>query len=175
VRAIALGEGVGAPVVTTAALDRWPVEFDEAWEVSLVNLRARFGHDSVEEMKGAAGIFALIDGRAPGSSGALAMESLFASEEIEHGVVFAVPRSETLLTLPVTPGSGAMGLGALVQATHALVAESEGWLSDQIFWWRAGGVEHLLMTAIFESRARRVHIEAQGAVEELLRLLGVVE
>lgn len=191
IRALAIGEGVGAPVVTTATLDQWPVDFDEAWAVAMTNLRARLGPDSLEAMtpsppqppphpphppaqRNPTGVMALNDARLPGSSGALSLGTLFPEAPVSLGVVFALPLVRMTLALPVEPGSGVTGLAALVQLTHSLAVDRRDRLSDQVYWWRRGGVVHLPMTTVVEERSRRVHLEAEGSVGELLRILGVV-
>jgi hypothetical protein len=175
IRAIAIGDGVGAPVVTTPMLDSWGAEFDEVWSWSTANLADRLSPESLDELEGAPGVLAMADGQIPASSGVFVLERLCPDAEADLGVVFSTPRIETLLALPVEEGAGVDGLAGLVQATHALAAESQGVLSDQIFWLRGGATIHLPMTAIVESQSRRVHMESAGPVEELLRLLGVVE
>lgn len=175
IRAVAIGDGSGAPVVTTAMLDCWDAEFDSVWSAAIENLGYRLGPESLDELEGAAGVLAMADASTPASSGVFILDRMCPEAGHGEGVVFATPQSETLLALPVEEGSGVDGLAGLVQATHALAAEGAGALSDQLFWWRKGDVVHLPMTAIVESQSRRVHMESAGPVEELLRLLGVVE
>lgn len=174
-RAIAIGDGPGAPVVTTAMLDAWGAEFDELWAAAIENLSYRIGPESLDELEGAPGVLAMADALTPASAGTFIIDRLCPEAGNGEGVVFATPRPETLLALPVEEGAGVEGLAGLVQATHALAAEGAVVLSDQVYWWRNGAVLHLPMTAIVESQSRRVHMESAGPVEELLRLLGVVE
>ena len=174
-RAIAIGDGAGAPMVTTPMLDRWDAEFDEIWSTALANLSYRMGPESLDDLEGAPGVLATADALTPASSGVFVLDHLCPEAALDEGVVFSTPRAEALLALPVEQGAGVDGLAGMVQATHALAAEASGVLSDQLFWWRDGEVTHLPMIAIIESRSRRVHMESSGPVEELLRLLGVVE
>ena len=175
IRAVAIGDGTGAPVVTTAMLDAWGAEFDHVWTSAIENLGYRIGPETLDELEGAPGVLALADALTPASAGVFIIDRLCPEAGHGEGVVFATPRPETLLALPVEEGAGVDGLAGLVQATHALAAEGAGVLSDQVYWWRDGEVLHLPMTAIVESQSRRVHMESAGPVEELLRLLGVVE
>lgn len=175
IRAIALGDGLAAPLVTTAILDQWQVTFDEVWESAERNLLDRLTPDTFDDVAQAVGLKTLVDVRTPGSSGAFVVADLCPEAAEAEGVVFSVPRAETLLALPVEPDSGMEGLAALVQATHALVTEADDVLSDQLFWWNRGTTVLLPMTLVFENGSRRIQIEADGPVGRLLHILGVID
>lgn len=173
-RAIALGPEPGAPLLTTALLDRWPVDFDEAFEIALMNFRRRVGPEHVADVEGAGGVRALLASPEQAAAGALSLSHLIPRGEPGAGVLFSVPHEDVLLLIPVRAGGGAEVLASIVQATVELSAAHGEPLSDQVFWGRGERIDHLPMTLVQERRGQRVHLDAQGPSAELLRLLGAM-
>lgn len=173
--AIAVGGSPRAPLVTTAVLDRWGVDFDTAAQIARDNLAARLGPQNFHEVSDAPGLIALIHDHEQAASGAFVLDHLFPSEFARHGVVFSTPREDVLLALPVTEEGGPDALAAMVRATFAMAHEEGELLSEHIHWWRNGSYIYLPMTAVEEGRSRRIHVEAKGPLEDLLRILGAIE
>lgn len=174
-KALAVGGGRDAPLITTPVLDRWPVDFDDALVVALDNLRRAVGPEQLHVVDGAPGVLALIEPREQAASAALAIDGLIPDHDPALGAVFSVPHDDVLLLLPVEDGGGVDALAAMVQASHSMAAGSERPLSNQLFWWTGARSLHLPMTCVEESGSRRVHLEAQGPIEGLLRILGTID
>lgn len=173
--AIAIGPGPNAPLVTTAILDRWGVEFEDLAIHAAGNLRRRIKPDNLLEVEGSGGLMVLMHDDEQASAAALILDQIIPHRMRRHGIVFAAPTADALLLLPVVEGSGADGLAATVQSCYSMARDCDDPLSEQVFWHQGGKVHVLPMTAVEDRRSRRIHIEARGVLEELLRILGVVE
>lgn len=173
--AIAIGPGPNAPLVTTAILDRWGIEFEELAIRAAGNLRRRIKPEHLLKIEGSAGLMALMHDEEQASAAALILDQIIPNRMRRHGIVFAAPTADALLLLPVVEGGGADGLAAMVQSCFSMARDCDEPLSEQVFWLRGGEVRVLPMTAVEDRRSRRIHIEARGVLEELLRVLGVVE
>lgn len=175
--AVAIGSGPGSPLVTSAHLDVWGTEFEPLRQEAVQSLTKMLGKENLREVEDADGVLALVSEAEQAASGALILDHIapIGSRAAEFGVVFSVPHDEVLLLLPIIPNAGPGGLAAIVQATFTMAGALEAPLSDQVFWWRSDAVEHLPMTSIEEGTTRRVHLEAKGPIEELLRILGAID
>lgn len=175
IRAIALGPRDDAPLITTAVLDRWRAEFDDIFARAVSNLANRMTNRHILEVQGAPGLLALLHEREQASSGVFILDRLFPPDLLPHGVVFATPGPEVLLAFPVIEGAGPDGLAAIVQASFSMAHEREEPLSERVFWHRDQRTIELPMTAVQDRKSRRIHIEARGPIEDLLRILGAIE
>lgn len=174
-QAVAIGSGPNAPYVTTALLDRWKADFDDFCAVASHNLSKVITNKHILEVDGAPGLLALLHDDEQASAAVFILDHLFPPDLLPQGVVFAVPAPEVLVVFPVIEGSGPDGLAAIVQASYSLAHEREDPLSEHTFWRREGRVIDLPMTAVHDHRSRRIHIEAKGPLEDLLRILGAIE
>ncbi|MBL0926094.1 MAG: hypothetical protein IBJ11_00375 [Phycisphaerales bacterium] len=183
-RAVSVGSGSarGAWWVTTRHLDDWGVTFEDVMAAAVANARACFGPRSLVPLPSARGVLAMVTPRERSGSAVFVLDTLLPWVDPGVGAVFSVPTDDALLVLPLSPGSGAGPLAELVRVTLGIDAERSAGggetLSDQVFWWhggRAGAIEHVPMTAITERRGQRVHLEAEGTVARLLRLLGEID
>lgn len=161
--------------VTSRLLDRWGLEFADLMMLATGNLSEAFTPDLVCEVSGVEGLLAVMHDREPAASAVLLLDQLIPYEAASLGHVFSTPTEATLLAMPVRTGGGADALALLVQGTYAVAAEQGASLSDQIFWRRDGGTTLLPMTWVEESGSRRVHLEAEGEISDLLRILGEIE
>lgn len=174
-QAIAIGPEWTAPLVTTAVLDRWPVSFEEALDLSLANMRRVVGPDAVHELEDAPGVFAVVHPRETVSSALPIVPSLTPEQPKALGIVAALPVPDVLLLLKVVPRDGVRTLAGLVDATVSMFAQAREPLHDQLVWCREGRLEALVMTFVEERGSRRVQFDAEGAVGELLTILGAVD
>lgn len=174
-QAIALGPRLDAPLVTTAVLDQWEATFERAFADACLNYQQAVTNRDILEVQGAPGLLALLHEREQAASAAFIIDRLFPPDLLPHGVVFAVPGDEVMLAFPVIENAGPDGLAAIVQATFSMSRERQDPLSDRSFWRRAGTIIELPMTAVEDRTSRRVHIEARGPLEDLLRVLGAIE
>lgn len=175
IAAISIGRGTRRQFVTTRQLDSWGLEFEEVFLIAKENLKRVIDTSHLHDVEGAAGLLAVVHEKEPAASAAFILEELLPGIGEAPGVAFSTPSEDALLLLPLEIGGGAAGLAGLVQATYALAAERDEPLSEQIFWRRRGEVVYVPMTWVEEDGSRRVHLESQGVVEELLRYLGEVE
>lgn len=173
--AVSVGCGTKRVFVTTPLLDRWTLEFAEVMAIANQNLGAVLDSSHLHDVDGAAGVLALVHDREPASAGAAIIETIVPDIVDGYGVIMGAPADETLLLYPVEEGAGAAGLAGIVQATFALAVEQAECLSEQLVWRRGNSWELLPMTWVEENGARRVHVEAQGVMRDLLRILGEVE
>lgn len=174
--AVGIGGSRSISFVTTRALDLWGLTFEEVVMIGADNIRRLVSPDDLSEVDGAPGVLALVDSSGEvGASAVLVLDRLIPDASNETGILFSVPGDDACLLLPVRPGAGAASLAAMVQMTYALAAERDLPLSERIFWSRRGRVSSLPMTAVVEGDSRRVHLEASGETEELLRILGELE
>ncbi|HBS29598.1 MAG TPA: hypothetical protein DEB06_09160 [Phycisphaerales bacterium] len=174
-QAIALGPEWTAPLVTSASLDRWPVSFEEALDLALGAMRGAVTPNCVHELEDAPGVAAVVHPHEVVSSALPIVESLLPGQARDLGVVAAVPAPEVLLLLRVVPRDGVRTLAGLVDASLGLYNQSNDPLHDQLVWWRDGRLEPLTMTFVQERGSRRVQFDAEGAVGDLLRILGAVD
>ncbi len=200
ITAVSIGGAGSVSFVTTRSLDAWDLTFEEVLLIGTENIRSLLTPDDLSEVSGpepeasrrakgadqskrptTAGVLAVIDSTGEtGAAASLVLESLLPDADPASGLLFSVPADDATLVLPVIPGAGAASLAGLVQATYALAAEREHPLSEQVFWRRkpGGGAARTVkvpMTSIHEGGSRRVHLEADGVVEELLKILGEIE
>jgi hypothetical protein len=173
--AVSIGGGRNAALVTTPILDAWKAEFPSLMGAACANLSRIFSTENLHEVTSAPGVLALIHRDEQAAAGAFILNTLFPPEFAVEGVLFSTPREDVLLTLPVSPGAGPGGLAALVQATFTMAHERAEPLSDRVYWWRKDGALYLPMTTVEHGRSRRIHLEAQGPMEHLLRILGAIE
>lgn len=177
-RAIALGPRGDAPLVGTEALDLWGADFEDVFAGACENFAAAATNKNILEVQGAPGLLALLHEREQASASPFIMDRLFPADLLPNGVVFAVPRAEVFLALPVIENAGPDGLAAIVQAGFSMAREggaASPALSERAFWRRRGEIVELPMTAVEDRKSRRVHIEARGVMEDLLRILGAIE
>ncbi len=179
-KAVALGPGPSAPLVTTQVLDTWPVTFEQALQIAGDNLRSLIGPDDLDAVEGAAGVVALTarsrrTGLEQPAAASLILDRMFPRRGAPNGVVFSLPSEEVLLALPVREAAGVEGLAILVQLTMSLVQENEEPLSEQLFWWRSGSAVPILFTQVEDQRSTRVHLEAHGPNHDLLLILGAID
>ena len=172
---ISIGRGARRQFVTTRQLDTWGLEFEDVLLIAKENLKRVIDTSHLHDVEGAAGLLAVVHEKEPAASAAFILEELLPGIDEPPGIAFSTPSEDTLLLLPLEIDGGAAGLAALVQATYALAAEREEPLSEQVFWRRRGEILYVPMTWVEEEGSRRVHLESQGIVEELLRYLGEVE
>lgn len=175
VAGVTVGSGVRRRFVTTRQLDSWGLEFEEVLLLAKENLKRVINTSHLHDVDGVAGMLAVVHDGEPAAAAALILEDLMPGIDARPGIVFSMPGEETLLLLPLEMGEGAAGLAGMVQATYALAAEREEPLSERVFWRRGGEVVVIPMTWVEEEGSRRVHLEAEGVVAELLRDLGEVE
>ena len=172
---ISVGRGQRRTYVTTRQLDAWGLEFEDVMLIARENLKRAIDTSHLHDVEGAAGLLAVVHEGEPAASAAFILEELLPGIDEAPGIAFSTPSEDALLLLPMEIGGGAAGLAALVQATYALAAEREEPLSEQVFWRHAGEIVFVPMTWVEEEGSRRVHLEARGVVEDLLRYLGEVE
>lgn len=172
---ITVGRGPKRTYVTTRQLDAWGLEFDEVMLIARENLKREIDTSHLHDVEGAAGLLAVVHDSEPAASAAFILEELLPGIDDAPGIAFSTPSEDALLLLPMEIGGGAAGLAALVQATYALAAERDEPLSEQVFWRHAGDIVFLPMTWVEEEGSRRVHLEAKGVVEDLLRYLGELD
>lgn len=188
ITAVSIGAGRTATFVTTKGLDAWGLGFEDVLSLALDNLRALIGPDDLrgaEEdggSEGTEGVHTLSDPTLEtGASASLVLDHLLPELDPQTGALFAVPSDASTVVLPVRPGAGAKALASLVQVVYAIAADQDAPLSETIFWHRpaqgagAPTVIAVPMTSVQENGARRVHLEAQGVVEDLLRVLGEID
>lgn len=182
ITAVSIGAGRTATFVTTRALDTWGLGFEDVLALALNNLRALINPSDLRDADGAAGVLTLTDPTLEtGAAASLVLEHLLPELDPHAGALFAVPSDATTVVLPVRSGAGAKALASLVRAVYAIAAEQDTPLSETIFWHRPakrGGRPDIIavpMTSVQEGGARRVHLEAQGVVEDLLRILGEID
>ncbi|MFM9957378.1 MAG: hypothetical protein ACKVZJ_04845 [Phycisphaerales bacterium] len=187
ISAVSVGAGRSATFVTTRALDAWNLEFDDVMKLAFGNLRRLVGPDDLHDVEsaggggpGAEGVLSLNDpSLETGASAALVIDHLLPESATPEGVLFGVPSLDTFLALPVRRGAGARSLAALVQVVFTMTSQHAEPLSEVVLWRRAtsrgGQTDAVPMTSIHEGASRRVHLEAHGVVEELLRILGEIE
>lgn len=174
-QAIALGPRLDAPLVTTPALDQWHAEFEDVFADACRNYSKEVTNKNILEVQGAPGLLALLHEREQAAAAAFIIDSLFPPDLLPHGVVFAAPGAEVLLAFPVIENAGPDGLAAIVQASFSMSRERDDPLSERAFWKRGGATIELPMTAVEDRKSRRIHIEARGPLEDLLRILGAIE
>lgn len=175
--AVAIGLTPAAPLVTTAILDAWGIEFEQAAERASDNLARVISPVDMVEIPGSSGVLSLRHSLEQSAAGMFILDRLFPPEYAVHGVVFSTPREDALLLLPVSPGGGPDALAAMVQATFTMANEPAKAppLAHHLYWWREGEAVYLPMTAVEDARSRRVHVEAKGPIEDLLRILGAID
>jgi len=173
--AVSVGCGTRRVFVTSHLLDRWELDFEDVMAMANLNLGEVLDSSHLHDVDGAAGVLALVHDREPASAAAGIIESIIPDIADGHGVIMGTPADETLLLYPIEEGSGAAGLAGIVQATFALAVEQAECLSDQLVWRRGKAWDVLPMTWVEENGSRRVHVEAQGIMRDLLQILGEVE
>ncbi len=161
--------------VTSRLLDRWGLEYDDLMMLAIGNLNEAFTPDLVCEVSGVEGLSAVMHDREPAASAVLLLDQLIPCDGPSLGHVFSTPTEATLLAMPVQAGGGADALALLVQGTYAVAAEHSASLCDQIFWRREATTTLLPMTWVEEGGSRRVHLEAEGEISHLLRILGEID
>ncbi|MFG0292837.1 MAG: hypothetical protein ACF8MJ_06750 [Phycisphaerales bacterium JB050] len=184
-RAISIGPGSTASLVRTEELDRWGIEFDRAFAIACDNLRRSILPDDIHEVDQSFGTLAIIHDSEPAAAACFIFDTLLPHWQPESGAVFAIPTEDTCLVLPVMHGMGAEALADFVQMSFNLFGRTEDALCDQLIW--AKGEErngmldprpryhHLPITKVEERGGKRVHLEAVGAMGELLRVLGTLD
>jgi hypothetical protein len=183
ITAVGIGAGRTATYVTTRALDAWGLGFDDVLAMGLSNLRSILSPSDLRDVEGAEGVLAVTDPTLEtGAAASLVLDHLLPEAHTAHGVLFAVPAEDTTLAMAVRAGAGARSLASLVQVVYSIAAETDAPLCETIFWMRSIGprlsdtaVVAIPMTSVQEGGARRVHLEAHGVVEDLLRILGEIE
>jgi len=184
-RAISIGPGTTASLVRTDELDRWGIEFDSAFEHACANLRQSILPDDIHEVDESFGTLAIIHDSEPAAAACFIFDTLLPHWQPESGAVFAIPSEDTCLVLPVMHGMGPEALADFVQMSFNLFGKTSEVLCDQLIWAKGterGGVldpkprfHHLPITKVEERGGNRVHLEAVGAMGELLRVLGAME
>ena len=172
--AVSIGGGTRRVFVTTAQLDRWGLEFDEVVQLAQQNLAAHLDSSNLHDVDGAQGVLALVHDREPTAAAAAIIDTIVPDMTDGHGVILGAPADEMLLLYPVEEGAGASGLAGMVQATFALAGERAECLSEHLVWRRGDAWDVLPMTWVEEGGSRRVHVEAEGVMRDLLRVLGEV-
>lgn len=172
---VAIGSEPGAPLVTTALLDHWGLTFEGIFAASCANMARRVSSNDLLEVQGATGLLALVHDEEESSGAVFILDRLFPKDLLPDGVVVCVPSPEVMLAHPVIRGSGPDGLAAIVQAGYSMASERERPLSEHTIWWREERFEVLPMTTVKDRRSRRIHLEARGPLEDLLRILGAIE
>jgi len=185
VRAISIGSGPTASLLRTEELDRWNIEFDRAFDIACSNLRSSILPDDIHEVDQSFGTLAIIHDTEPAAAACFIFDTLLPHWQPESGAVFAIPSEDTCLVLPVMHGMGAEPLADFVQMSFNLFGRTADTLCDQLIW--AAGTEtnghldptprfrHLPITKVEERTGKRVHLEAQGAMGDLLRVLGTLD
>ncbi len=184
-RAISIGTGPTASLLRTEELDRWNIEFDRAFDLACSNLRSSILPDDIHEVDQSYGTLAIIHDTEPAAAACFIFDTLLPHWQPESGAVFAIPTEDTCLVLPVMHGMGAEALADFVQMSFNLFGRTEDPLCDQLIW--AAGTEtngrldptprfrHLAITKVEEKGGKRVHLEAEGAMGDLLRVLGAID
>lgn len=187
ISAVAVGAGQTATYVTTRSLDAWGLEFEDVFGLAVSNLRALMRPDDLRDVEGAEGVVAVVDPTLEtGAAASLILDHLMpeplSRDEDRHGVLFAAPSMDTTVAMEVRVGAGARALASLVQVVFSVASESESPMSETVMWARRTGarladisVSAVPMASVQEGGARRVHLEAHGVVEELLRILGEID
>jgi hypothetical protein len=177
IHAAAIGPSHAAPLVTSAMLDRWPVKFEDVLMIASENLHASIAERDLHEVAGAQGVLAFVSDHEQAASASFLLDR-FAGEAptiATRGMLFSVPHEALLLLMPVVPASGADALAAMVQTTFQTADAADEPLSESLFWFRGpGDIADLPMTIVTDGKSRRVHLEAKGTLEELLRVLGAI-
>lgn len=173
--AVSIGSGTRRVFATSALLDKWDLEFEDVVQLAQQNLTGALDSSHVHDVEGAPGVIALVHDREPASAAAAIIDTIIPDMTDGHGVIMGTPADEVLLLFPVEEGSGAATLAGMVQATFALTGERAECLSEHLVWRRADSWEILPMTWIEEGGSRRVHVEAEGVMRDLLRILGELE
>lgn len=184
-RAISIGPGATASLVRTEELDRWGIEFDEAFAIACDNLRSSLLPDDIHEVDQSFGTLAIIHDSEPAAPACFIFDTLLPHWQPESGAVFAIPTEDTCLVLPVMHGMGAAALADFVQMSFNLFGRTEDALCDQLIWATGAEIDghldptprfrHLPITKVEERTGKRVHLEAEGAMGDLLRVLGAIE
>lgn len=176
-QALAVGPSHAAPLVTSPVLDHWPVTFDEAAEIARSNLHAAIADRDLHEIAGTPGVLAFVSDHEQAASAAFLIDRFTsdAPKVATRGMVFTVPHEDLLLLLPVVPNAGAEPIASLVHTTFQTATAADDPLSESLFWYRKGDIIELPMTTVTEGKGRRVHLEAKGPLEELLRILGALD
>ncbi|MDX2115886.1 MAG: hypothetical protein SFZ24_09765 [Planctomycetota bacterium] len=174
-QAVAVGGESAAPLVTSQTLDRWGIDFEPLFDQACANLAAVLGPEHLHSVSAAPGVLSLLHDWETVSGAAFVLDALFPRDFAVSGVVFSVPHQNLLLAMPVSPGAGAEGLAGLVQVIYMAADSPAELLSTSVFWWRDGVATYLPMTAVEDGRSRRIHMEARGPLDELLRILGALD
>ncbi|HVZ94685.1 MAG TPA: hypothetical protein VG797_09265, partial [Phycisphaerales bacterium] len=138
-------------------------------------LRARLGSSNLREIEGAPGVHAVVHEGEPGSSGFFVIDALMPDQPRDPGVVYSVPDEDVMLIMPVVEEGGAAALASVIQFTFELSKAGVHPLSDQLYWRNSDGTIHLPTTVVEEGKSRRIHLDAGGDAEQLLRILGAME
>lgn len=175
VAALSVGGVTSRTFVTTRLLDGWDASFEELFSASMDGLWESIGTDSVRDLEGYEGLLGLVMTEEPAAAISLELEQLLPESDTAEGVVYATPGEDALLMLPVVRDAGATCLAALVHATDALAGERSSPLSRLVLWRRRGRVDVVPMVRIEDEDGRRVAVDAEGVVAELLRVLGEID
>jgi hypothetical protein len=173
--AVSVGRGTRRVFVTSPVLDTWGLEFDEVMDLAQGNLAAALDSTHIHDVEGATGVLALVHDREPASAAVAIIDTIVPDMTDGQGALFGAPADEVLLMYPVEEGAGASGLAGMVQATFALMGERTECLSEHLVWRRGERWDALPMTWVEEGGSRRVHVEAEGVMRDLLRVLGEVD
>jgi hypothetical protein len=172
---VSVGSTSHRSFVSTRQLDDWSMEFEDVLDAAIDNLRVAIDSSHLHDVDGAPGLLAILNDTEPAASATLLLPEVLPGAEEYPGVLLSTPTEETLLVLPIEHDMGAPPLVGIVHATYAIAGSHDEPLSDQVFWRRGDDVIHIPTTWIEEPSSRRVHLEAEGVVEELLRLLGELD
>ena len=148
------------------------------------NLRRSLLPDDIHEVDQSFGTLAIIHDSEPAAPACFIFDTLLPHWQPESGAVFAIPTEDTCLVLPVMHGMGAEALADFVQMSFNLFGRTEDALCDQLIWATGAEIDghldptprfrHLPITKVEERTGKRVHLEAEGAMGDLLRVLGAI-
>jgi len=172
--------------LTSAELDRWPIDFEEAFTVARANLADVIAVGSVNEISDGHGVFAALAEGADLCGGLLCMETFLPGDFAPgaHGALACSPSPGTILLLPVRPGAGAEGVASIVQISDMLRDDHSATETQKRLYWAqptsAGSILryalHMLpVVTIHEGSSRRAHIDSSDEVQTLLRVLGEID
>ncbi|MEQ9617380.1 MAG: hypothetical protein RLN60_05030 [Phycisphaerales bacterium] len=172
--------------LTTAELDKWPIDFEEALVLARENLERVIDTGSLNEISDGHGVYAVLAEGVDLAGAMIDLPSFFADDFKTggHGALASAPAPGTLLLLPVRAGGGAEGVASIVQISDMLRDDRlPDELPRRLYWARptisAGllgyTLEMLPVIIIHEGGSRRAHVDASDDVQMLLQVLGEID
>jgi len=184
--AIWIGIGGKGLWLTSAELDRWPIDFEEAFSVACANMGTTISTGTVNEISDGHGVLAALAEGVDLCGGLLCLGTFLPDDFTpgSHGVLACSPTPGTILLLPVRPGGGAEGIASIVQISDMLRDDRVASEAQKRLYWAQPTTEPgvlgytldmLPVITIHEGNSRRAHVDSSEEVQSLLRVLGEID